>query len=305
MRSRFILPVVAVLAVASCGKHGAEHGHGQVAAKVNGHEITVLEVNSVLARLGTVKPSDLHQATDGVVKNLVNQELLVQQAIKKKLDRNPQVLQAILESRKQILAQAYLERRFDTLSPPTNSAIMDFYNHHPDLFSQRKLYRVESIVIENGASKIAVIRNGLNKIKSPAAFLTWLGTQHMKFHSEVVVRAAEQVPLPLLKQLSGMKPGQTVLGKAGPNAMVLVLLAEKGVPLTLAQARPAIKNFLVNRDRQNIAKETLKKLRASSRIKYFGAYAGAAEAKSVAPTSAAKTGVSPAKSGLDVGKALQ
>lgn len=305
MRSRFILPVIAVLAVAGCGKHGAEHGHGQIAAEVNGHQITVLEVNSVLAHLGTVKPSELHQATDGVVKNLVNQELLVQQAIKKRLDRNPQVLQAILESRKQILAQAYLARQFDNLSPPTNSAILDFYNHHPDLFSQRKLYRVESIVIENGASKAAVIRNGLSKIKSPAAFLAWLGTQHMKFHSEVVVRAAEQIPLPLLKQLSGMKPGQTVMGEIGPNAMVLVLLAEKDAPLTLAQARTAIKNFLINRDRQNVAKETLKKLRANARIKYFGAYAGAAEAKSVAPAPTTKSGVTPEKSGLNVGKALQ
>ena len=275
MKPRFILAAFLALAVASCGKHSAEHHKSQVAAEVNGHEITVFQVNSMLSHVGKVKASQSAQVADRVVRNLVDQELLVQQAIKKKLDRNPAVLQAILESRKQVLAQAYLTRRFDTLSPPTNSAIRDFYNNHPDLFAHRQIYRAENIVIGADPGKTALIQKQLVASKTPKAFIAWLKSQHMPFHAEIAVRAAEQLPFPVLKQLSKMRPGQAVTGQSGAHLMVLVLLGKVEQPKTLAQARDAIKDFLVHQDQQKMARQTLQNLRAAAKIKYFGAYAGA------------------------------
>lgn len=282
MKPRLILVAFLTLAVASCGKHSGEHHNGQIAAEVNGHAITALEVNSILNHVDKVKTPPSAQVTDRVVRNLVDQELLVQQAIKKKLDQNPAVLQAILESRKQVLAQAYLKHRFDTLSPPTNSAITDFYNTHPDLFAHRQIYRAENIIIGTDASKIALIQKQLATSKGPKAFMAWLKSQHMPFRAGIAVRAAEQLPFPVLKQLSKMKPGQAVVGQAGTHLMVLVLLDKTEQPETLAQARHAIKHFLVYQEQQEMTKKTLRTLRAAAKIKYIGTYAGAGQAKSSA-----------------------
>ncbi|MHB8388072.1 MAG: EpsD family peptidyl-prolyl cis-trans isomerase [Acidobacteriaceae bacterium] len=300
MKPRLILAAFLAVALASCGKHSAEHHKGQVAAKVNGHEITVFQVNSMLSHVGKVKASQSQQVTDRVVRNLVNQELLVQQAIKKKLDRNPAVLQAILESRKQVLAQAYLTRRFDTLSPPTNSAIRNFYNTHPDLFAHRQIYRAENIVIGVDPSKTALIQKQLTTSKGPKAFVAWLKSQHMPFHAEIAVRAAEQLPFPVLKQLSKMRLGQAVIGQDGAHLVVLVLLGEAEQPKTLAQASDAIKAFLVRQDQQKMVKQTLQGLRAAATIKYFGTYVGAEKIGS----SATKTPEKPTLAGTPIRKTL-
>ncbi len=285
MKKRLILAGLLALAVASCGKHGAEHHDGQVVADVNGHKITVLEVNSILGHMGTMSKAQSQQVADGVLKNLVNQELLAQQAVKQKLDRNPQVLQAILESRKQILAQAYMGRRFASLAPPTNGAIATFYNNHPDLFAHRQIYRVETILIQDGQSKMAAIKRGLAASKTPQAFLAWLKTQGLPFHAGVVVRTAEQVPFAMLHQLSQMKAGQTIVGNSGANLVVLVLLGKQDQPETLVQAKQAIKHFLINRSRQKMLQSTLQTLRSSAKIKYYGRYASAGKTTSLTPSS--------------------
>lgn len=285
MKTRLILTALLALAVASCGKHGSGHKNGQVAAEVNGHQITVLQVNTMLSRAGKVSAAQSQQIADSVVKNLVDQELLVQQAIKKKLDRNPQVLQAILASRKQILAQAYMAQRFSTIAPPTNGAIMRFYNKHPDLFAHRQIYQVETIQIQGAESKAGAIRKALAGSKTPKAFLAWLKTQNLPFHAAVTVRSAEQVPLAMLPAMDRMKNGQAIIGKSGANLTVLVLLAKQEQPLTLVQAKGLIEHYLVNRDRQKIVRHTLRNLRATAKIKYFGAFADAKAAPATSPAS--------------------
>jgi EpsD family peptidyl-prolyl cis-trans isomerase len=288
MKTRLILAGLLAFALAGCGKHTSENKHSQIAAKVNGHDITVLEVNSVLSHMGKVSTAQSQTIADSVVKNLVDQELLSQQAIKKKLDRNPQVLETILLARKQILAQAYMASRLRGVSLPSNTAILDFYNKHPDLFARRAIYQTEDILIQGGASKTAAIRKAITVTKTPAAFIGWLKTQHLPFHVGINVQAAEQLPFPTLKQLYKMKRGQTIMGQDGGNLLVMVLLHKQEQPRTLAQAREAIKGFLLNKEREKIATRTLRRLSAAAKIEYFGAYANAGKAKVLAPTSPGK-----------------
>ncbi|MHB1950996.1 MAG: EpsD family peptidyl-prolyl cis-trans isomerase [Acidiferrobacteraceae bacterium] len=305
MKTRVILTALLALAVASCGRHGSEHKNGQVAAEVNGHQITVLQVNTMLAHVGKVSAAQSQQVADSVLKNLVNQELLVQQAIKKKLDRNPQVLQAILASRKQILAQAYLAQRFSTIAPPTDGAIMRFYEKHPDLFAHRQIYQVQTIVVQGGESKAAAIQNALSRSKTPKAFLAWLKSQNLPFHAAIAVRSAEQIPLAMLPQMNRMKDGQAIIGRSGANLTVLIMLAKQEQPLTLAQAKGLIAHYLVNRDRQKIVKRTLRNLQATAKIKYFGAFAGAGKGPSATNPTSTKAPKASGDQGASIAHALQ
>src|SRR4030081_1871469 len=84
---------------AGCGVNANPRPSSQLAAKVNGTEITVQQV-------GGARQGNRLQALD----KIIDRELLVQKALEAKLDADPEVAQSIDSARRQLLAQAYLER---------------------------------------------------------------------------------------------------------------------------------------------------------------------------------------------------
>ena len=110
-QSRALVAASAVIIVlAGCGDSDKKKAATQVAAKVNREEISVHQINAVLSRAGNLSPEQAKQAGADVLDKLIEQELLVQQSIEKKLDRDPKTMQALEAARRQILAQAYLEQ---------------------------------------------------------------------------------------------------------------------------------------------------------------------------------------------------
>lgn len=114
--NKLVLPLMIAALVAGCGdKKEAEAGGdkpaSQVVAKVNGTELTVHQVNVALQRIPNLDPEQSRAASLQVVRNLVDQELAVQQALADKLDRDTAVVQAIDAARRQILAEAWMSRK--------------------------------------------------------------------------------------------------------------------------------------------------------------------------------------------------
>src|SRR5688500_14081810 len=126
------------VALAGCGKSDEKKVATQVAARVNSEEITVHQVNNVLARTPNLAPEAAARAKRQVVDRLIDQELAVQQALEKKLDRSPEVLQAMEAAKAEILARAYLRHVAQAQAKPTPEEIKKYYAEHPHLFSQRR-----------------------------------------------------------------------------------------------------------------------------------------------------------------------
>ena len=106
----------------------------QVAARVNGKELTVHQVNYALQRIPNLDKAQTKPASLRVVRNLVDQEVLVQKALNDKLDRDPTVVQALDAARRQILAEAYMGRKLGTPTEPDAAEVSRFYDAHPELF---------------------------------------------------------------------------------------------------------------------------------------------------------------------------
>jgi EpsD family peptidyl-prolyl cis-trans isomerase len=289
--SSWLIPLLLAIAlVPGCGKKDEAAAKAkaatQVAAKVNADEITVHQVNYILARNPNVKPEAAVEAKREILDRLIEQQLAKQEAIESKLDRSPDTLQAIEAARSEILARAYLERFAATQPRPTEEEVKKYYAEHPELFARRRVFSLEEILVAPQEGLAAELREQVAKARSMQDVASWLKSRNAKFAVNSGVRAAEQIPLELLPKLQEMKDGAIRLVEAGDGRVdVIRIVASKPAPVDEATAMPRIQQFLFNqRSREAVARE-MKRLKDKAQIAYVGEFAGgaaAAEAKAKA-----------------------
>ena len=79
-RLKLLAGLTAVLLLAACGAKDDKKAATQSAARVNGAEITVHQINQVLSRLPGVTEATAAQAQQEVLNRLIDQQLAVEQA---------------------------------------------------------------------------------------------------------------------------------------------------------------------------------------------------------------------------------
>lgn len=267
-----LVMVVGVLALAGCGGSDDAKPATQVAARVNSDEISVHQINNVLARTPNLKPEQVDMASSRVLERLIDQELLVQRAIDKKLDRNPQVMQAIEAARREILSRSYMEQFAATAEPPQPDAIKAFYDENPGLFAQRRIYTLQELNITIAADRVEALRAAVSAAGNLNDVVTWLRDNNLPFQAGGGVRAAEQLPLEALPRFAAMKDGQIGLVQTPQGVLVIYLAASRPQPLDLAAATPFIERFLLNRRKADMARDELKRLRDVAQIEYMGKF---------------------------------
>lgn len=291
-----VLGVFACVALAACGNGSSTKGATQLAAKVNGSEISVHLVNAQLARLGSVPEDQRPAATKRILEGLIDQQLLVDQAMDKKLDRDPDVLAAIEAARHQILAQAYLQKTLGTKAQVSDDEVKKYYADNAPLFGDRKVYRLREISARVPASQMDAFKAMVGKLKTVAEAAPWLRDNKIEFTANEAVRPAERLPMSSLKRLSQMKDGEIGIFEGDNGSMsVLQLVAAQSAPVSEKDATPSIQQYLLTTRREQFARDELKRLRDTAKLEYVGDYAklqpGAAPvangAPSAAPTAAA------------------
>jgi EpsD family peptidyl-prolyl cis-trans isomerase len=287
-------PVFAALLLAlalttGCGRKEDAKVTTQVAARVNSDEITVHQVNYVLARNPNVTPETADQAKREILDKLIDQHLARQKAIENKLDRTPNVMQAIEAAKSEILARAYLDQVAATLPKPATWETEKYYKEHPELFAQRRLFDLEEIAFVAKADIAAGLREQLSKVRSMQEIANWLHSQGVKFLANRGVRAAEQIPLEILPKVQAMKEGQIQLFDAGDGRFqVLRVVASKAEPVDEATATARIQQFLFNRRLGEVMAKEMKQIKEQAKIEYAGEFAGGAAAAEAEAKAGAK-----------------
>ena len=277
------------IAIAGCGgdKSAEKKSATQVAAKVNKEEISVHQINGALANAGNMPPEQAKLAGRDVLERLIDQELLVEKAMKKKLDREPRVMQALEASRRQILSQAYMEQIVASVAKPTGDEIKTYFGKHPELFSERRIFRFQEISVAAGRDQLPELQKSMSSAKSLNDVLAVLKQKNINFAGNMTTKAAEQLPLELVPKFNQMKNGQITVIPGDQNFVMVQLIESRAAPIELAAATPVIERFLSNQRRGELAANEVKQLRAEAKIEYMGDFAKdkevlAAEAKAAA-----------------------
>ena len=281
-----IIPLLLAVAIVSgCGKKDeaakgetTEKAVSQVAAKVNAEEITVHQINSILARNPKIPPEAATQAKYEILSRLIDQQLAKQQAIEQKLDRKPNVMQAIEAARSEILARAYLDQVAAAQPRPTPDEVKQYYNEHPELFAERRIFNLEEIVVAPQEGLAAKLSAQAAKARSLQDIAAWLKNQNIQFAPNRGVRPAEALPLELLPKLQTMKDGEIRVIETNGRLYVFRVAGSKSAPVDEKTATPRIQQFLFNQRSREVVTAEIKRLKGAANIEYVGEFSGGAAA---------------------------
>lgn len=272
-RSALITLLPLSLIFGGCGKGEEKAVTTQVAAKVNATEITVFQVNNVLAKTPNVTPAVEQRIKREILDNLIDQQLARQQAIESKLDRSPNVLQTLEAAKTEILARAYLEQIATAQPKATPAEIKAYYDANPDLFEQRRIYSIEEISLPAQAGLADALREQAGKLRSMQDIAAWLRSREIQFNANNGVRTAEQIPLEFLSNMRAMKDGEISVFELRGGLQVIRVLASKPVPVNEAAAAPKIRQFLFNQSSNAAIVKEMKQVRELAKIEYVGEFA--------------------------------
>ena len=295
-----VVGVAALVLLAGCGdKKDKDKPASQTAAKVNKEEITVHQINFVLQQQRGLAPEQAASASKQILERLVDQELALQKAQDQKLDREPRVVQQLDAARREIIARAYVEKIGAGAPKPSPAEIKTYFEAHPALFKERRVYNLQELSIEATPEQIPVLQAKLSAAKDIPEFVAYLKASEFKYGANQAVRAAEQLPLASLDKFASMKDGQTIFNVVGKGVQIVVLAGSRSQPIDEARATPAIEQFLLNERKRKVVEDDLKALRGAAKVEYVGEYAkgGAREVTPPAPAAseaAPLTSIAPA-----------
>jgi EpsD family peptidyl-prolyl cis-trans isomerase len=276
MHSKIVraLALAALLPLLIVGCSKKDKAATQTVAIVDGQEISVHQINTVLSKVSGVSPESLPKVKREILDGLVEQQLAINLATSTKLDRSPEVVSAIENAKREIIARAALEHIRNVQPKPTDDEVKNYFNAHPELFSERRVFNLQEIALDKANPNTAEIRNMVAAAKSMEEVADWLTQKSIGYKPSAGARAAEQIPMEVLPKLHQFKDGQIGMIEGNEANFIVRVVASKSVPITEAQAEPRIKVFLANQRGAEAIKREKVAMKAKAKVEYLGEFAG-------------------------------
>jgi EpsD family peptidyl-prolyl cis-trans isomerase len=297
------LALAALLGLSACSKDD-KAGASQVAAKINSQEISVHQVNFVLSRSGAnaTTPEQIAALRKAALERLIDQQLAVDEALEKKLDRQPDVVMALDLARREVLARALLEQMAAAAPKTSEDEAKKYYKDNPALFAERRIFSVQELIVPAAAGALPQIKEMLAAGKNLEEIAAYLKSRNIQFGGGAAQRTAEQIPLEILPRVHALKDGQSTIVETPQAATVVRVAQSQAQPVTEAQAIPRIQQFLANQRNNAAAVAEIKRLKEKAKISYVGDFAAGAAAPAApaapaaAPAATVTAPASPAQS---------
>ena len=286
VQQRILTAGVILLTVAGLAACGGDKQKkvGQALASVNGEEITALQLNEELQRAG-VPAAQQEAASKQLLEALIDRQVVENVALKEKIDRDPKVMQAVERAKALIISQAYMQKKLSGMAPPSKAEVEDYFNKHPELFSNRKQFDMRQLLIASKDMNDA-LKQVIDKSKSLDEVAAWMESNKIGFARAQVSRTTTDLAPELVGKLQSMPKGQLFIINEGERAMLMTIVDIKEVPVKLAAAAPQIEQYLVNTRAKDAAKQEMERLRAAAKIEYLNQPAAATAAASGAASAA-------------------
>jgi peptidyl-prolyl cis-trans isomerase C len=260
-----------VLVLSACGEKQVSIEPGQSLVRVNGEEITVIQLNDELSR-ARVQAEQVEQAKKQLLESMIDLQLMVEKAQQSKLDRAPNVMRAIERARKQIIAQSYIQTVLSQIENPTDVEINQFYEEHPELFAQRKKYTLTFLRFPSSSLNDA-FHKAIKSAKSLSDVAQWLDKQQISYLRDELVRTTTDLSPQMIAKLAETAKGEMFLMDENTTNLLIAVKNIEVDPVTVETIKPQITTHLLNIKRREAVQAEVSRLRAAAKIEYLHATA--------------------------------
>jgi EpsD family peptidyl-prolyl cis-trans isomerase len=283
MLSQVALVLLLPSILSACGEKADEpEKPTQVVAKVNDTELSVHQLNFSLQGIQETSPEQMTKVRKATLERMVEQEVIMQDALDKKVDRDPMVRSQLDAARRDILVRNHLQKIGSNLAVPPEDLIAKFYVDNPALFRERQVYQFTEVVLPRVPANWAEFEKVLGPAKTMTDVLEELRKKGVSLPvGQNIVRGAEDLPQDLLTKLTTLKDGEVIVYSRPPGIVIGQINARRTVPIDEAKAKPAIIRFLNAKSQNEIVQSQVRKLMDTAKIAYVGEFSK--DAKPVEP----------------------
>ncbi len=274
-----------ILAAGAMALSGCEKAaEGQVAAVVNGEEITLQEINAALAQVNPPEGTDKKLLQQRALQQIVDRRLLAQAAKESGIDQDPAYLIRQRQLSEALLVQMYAQKAGTTLKVPDENAINDYTEKHPFAFANRTVYAVDQLVFPapENLEELKALESA-STLEQVGATLTEMG---IPFQSKTAQMDSAQVPPAMMAQIVSLSPGEPFVIPTGATVTASVIKAQQKVPYNADQSGPVAVKAIRNEEMAKIMKQRLDDAKAKAEISYQSGFEPAADSGSDEPSPA-------------------
>lgn len=276
-RSAAIAVTLATLLVAGCGKEAT----GQVAAVVNGEEITLQEINAEIGSASVPDGVDKKVVQQAALQRIIERRLLAQAAREDGIDKTPDYLLRERQLRDALLVQLMGQRAERTLKVPDQQEIDKFIADNPLMFAERKVLTIDRIQfpLPQSVDQLKALEND-HSIDAVAARLQQMG---IEFRRDKPLIDAASLGQKRMSQIRALPPGEPFVIPENGVVTVGVITAERAEPISPEQARPLAVQALRKQKLTETVQQRLKQSRETAEIEYQEGFAPPADKAKAAP----------------------
>jgi peptidyl-prolyl cis-trans isomerase C len=263
------------IALASCGGHSKREPTGQVAAVVDGQEITVRDVQFELAMLPKGDAAARKAAEKAALQSIVVRKLIARAAEQQEIDKTPEFALEKKRAEELALAKGFQDRLVKNVPAPTPDEVNQFIAANPNVFAERKIFIVDQISFRPPSEPNFPAQ--LQPLKTMADIEGLLNARGIPFRRGVDRIDATAFDPVVVNQIVALPPGEVFVVPVRDMFLVNVIQATQVAPLTGAAATVYARDLLQRQRINGAMSKTLQQILSQSDklVRYNKAFAPA------------------------------
>ena len=272
---------LALVALLALGLSGCQKkAEGQVAAVVNGEEITLQEINAELGNGNFPAGADKTADRQATLQRIIQRHVLAQAARKDGLDKDAEYLLKRRALDDALLIQMLAKKIGATIRIPENRQLEAVIKDRPAMFGSRSVLTLDRIQFPTPAdrAKLQLFKDA----HSMDAVAATLHSQNIAFNRAPAKLDTAQIPAETLRQIEALPSGEPFILEQGSFVTAAVVTARQAVPMDNDQAKPMAARLLRNEALNKAVDQRLKSAMAEAKIEYQTGFAPPKPAKPAA-----------------------